>query len=191
MSRIGKQPVKIPKGVNVEVNARIVKISGAKDSMTLDVHPDITVDYDADAALIRVTRSSDARLHRALHGTARALIANMVTGVTAGFQKSLQIYGSGYGVKVQGNDIVLTLGFAQPRTMPIPAGITVDTKTPNARGNDTPAEFSVKGADKCVVGQFAAEVRKSKPPEPYKGKGIRYLDEHVRRKVSKAFASGA
>ena len=189
MSRIGKKPVSIPQGVKVELKGQTVKITGAKESLVLDVHADLAVAYDEKASEVTVTRPDDERFHRAVHGTTRSLIANMVTGVTQGFSKSLQVYGTGYGVKVQGKDLLLTVGLAQPVTMPIPPGVSVDIKTPNTRGNDVPAEFSVSGADKCVVGQFAAEIRRSRPTEPYKGKGVRYLGEHIRRKVGKAFGS--
>ena len=191
MSRIGKQPVKIPTGVKVELAGGGVKISGAKDSLSLSVHPDMKIEYDADAAEVRVTRPNDARQCRALHGTTRALIANMVSGVTTGFRKELQIYGSGYGIKVEGNMAVLALGYAQPAKLAIPAGVSIEIKTPNARGNDVPAEFAVTGADKCAVGQFASELRRARPPEPYKGKGVRYSDERIKHKMGKAFASGA
>jgi len=191
MSRIGRQPVKIPSGVKVDVNGRHLKISSAQHSLELDVHPDIKVEYERDAAQIRISRSDDERFHRALHGTVRAHIANMVLGVTQGFDKSLQIFGAGYGVKVQGANLLLTVGFARPAVLPIPDGITVDVKTPNARGNDIPAELTVHGPDKCTVGQFAAELRQTRPPEPYKGKGVRYVDERIRRKVGKAFGSTA
>ena len=191
MSRIGKQPVKVPSGVKVELSKQQLKISSAKESLNLNIHPEVTLEYDADAGEIRVTRSGDERLQRAMHGTTRALIANMIQGVTTGFSRFLAIYGTGYGVKVQGTDLLLTVGMAKPATMAIPQGVSVDIKTPNARGNDNPALFSVAGANKQVVGQFAAEIRRQRPPEPYKGKGIRYADEQIKRKVGKAFGAGA
>ena len=191
MSRIGKQPVKVPAGVKVELTKQQLKISGSKETLDLSIHPEVTLEYDEGAKEIRVGRSGNERLQRAMHGTTRALIANMIQGVTSGFSRALAIYGTGYGVKVQGNDLLLTVGMAQPVTMAIPQGIAVEIKTPNARGNDNPALFSVGGASKQVVGQFAAEIRRQRPPEPYKGKGIRYADEHIKRKVGKAFGAGA
>ena len=189
MSRIGKQPVKIPAGVKVEKCDRIVKISGPIGALTLDVHPDITAQYDSGANEISVTRPRDERQLRALHGTTRALIANMVDGVTKGFEKSLQIFGAGYNVKAQGKELVLQVGYANAVSVAIPEGVTVEIKTPAARGNDTPAELTVRGPDKAVVGQLAANIRHVRKPEPYLGKGIRYSDEQVKRKVGKAFAS--
>ena len=191
MSRIGKQSVKVPAGVKVELTKQQLKISGSKETLDLSIHPEVTLEYDEGAKEIRVGRSGNERLQRAMHGTTRALIANMIQGVTSGFSRALAIYGTGYGVKVQGNDLLLTVGMAQPVTMAIPQGIAVEIKTPNARGNDNPALFSVGGASKQVVGQFAAEIRRQRPPEPYKGKGIRYADEHIKRKVGKAFGAGA
>ena len=191
MSRIGKKPVKIPSGVKVEQKDRILKISSSSVNLSLNLHSEITVEYDSGAAEIRVTRPSDSRLHRALHGTMRSLIANMVEGVVRGFQKKLEIYGTGYGVKLQGKELSVNVGMAASVLVPVPDGVTVDIETPNARGNDVPAKFTVNGPDKQAVGQFAAEIRRQKPPEPYLGKGIRYADEVIRRKTGKAFASGA
>ena len=190
MSRIGKKPVKVPPGVTVELNDKQIKISGSADNLTLALRPEVKVEYDGSAGEIRVSRQNNERFCRALHGTVRSLIANMIVGVTQGFQKSIRIYGTGYGIKIQGKDLLVTVGFAKPAILAIPDGITIDTKTPNTRGNEVPAEFTVKGADKCVVGQFAAAIRHVRPPEPYLGKGIRYADEVVKRKVGKAFASG-
>ena len=191
MSRIGKKPVKIPSGVKVELQGQHIKISGSSESLTLDIHPDIKVEYDSAASEIIMTRPSDLRLQRALHGTTRALIANMVEGVTKGYQKNMKIYGTGYGIKQQGKDIVLSLGFAAPVVLPVPEGIKIEIKTANARGNDVPALFGISGADKHAVGQFAAVVRHARPPEPYLGKGVRYADEVIKHKAGKAFTSGA
>ena len=191
MSRIGRKPVKIPAGVKVEQQGQLVKLSSSSASLTLDVHPRIKVTHDSATSEILVTRSTDQRQDRALHGTMRALIANMVEGLTKGFAKKLEIYGTGYGVKEQGKALVINVGFAAPVTVAIPEGVKVDISAPNARGNDVPAVFTVSGADKAVVGQFASEIRRSRPPEPYLGKGIRYADEVIKRKVGKAFGSGA
>lgn len=190
MSRIGKKSVKVESGVKIDLKDRQIAVSGPKGNLTLNIHPEITVEYDQDAAEIRVSRPSDSRLHRSLHGTMRALIANMVAGVTQGYQKKLEVYGTGYGVKVQGQELSLTVGTAQPHNLPIPDGVQVEIQTPNARGNDVPAVFTVSGPDKQVVGQFASDLRRVRPPEPYLGKGVRYADEIVKRKVGKAFASG-
>ena len=189
MSRIGKKPVKVPPAVKVELKDSLIKISGGSESLTLDIRPEVNVEYDSEAGLISVTRKTNERFHRALHGTVRALIENMIEGVTKGFQKTLKIYGTGYGVKEQGKDLLVTIGFAKPAVLPVPPGITLDIKAPNTRGNDVPAEFTVKGPDKCVVGQFAAAIRNIRKAEPYLGKGIRYSDEVVKKKVGKAFGS--
>lgn len=189
MSRIGKKEVKIPSGVTVELKGQLIKISTSGASLTYDVHPDISVEFDSDKSEVRVSRSSDERFYRALHGTTRALIANMVEGVTKGYNIGLEIYGTGYGVKEQGKELHLTVGTAKPFVLDIPDGVKVDIKTPNARGNDVPAAFAVSGADKQVVGQFASDIRHSRPAEPYLGKGIRYAGEVIKRKAGKAFGS--
>jgi len=191
MSRIGKKPVKIPSGVKVELKGQNVKISGPNGNLLLDVNPEIKVEYDSGTSEICVKRPSDTRQHRALHGTMRALIANMVEGVTKGFVKNLEIYGTGYGIKIQGKDMSLNVGFAAPAVVKIPDEVKVDIGTPNTRGNDVPAAFSISSPNKAVLGQFASEIRRVRPPEPYLGKGIRFKDEVIRRKAGKAFASGA
>lgn len=203
MSRIGKKPIPVPSGVKVELTNRTVKASGPQGELTWR-HPDeVAVAYDASAAEIRVTRSGDSARLRALHGLTRALIANMVTGVHSGYRKQLEIYGTGYGCKLQGNNLLLNCGFmgrgidvnGKPRdaqfTIPVPAGLKVTIDVPTARGDSEPAKLTIEGPDKQQVGQFVAEVRAIRPPEPYKGKGIRYAGEHVRRKQGKAFASGS
>ncbi len=189
MSRIGKKPVAVPAGVTVEVKGQMVKIASSAASLTWEVHPLIKVAYDADNKAIEVTRQGDDRESRALHGTTRALLANMVVGVTEGYKIDMEIYGTGYGVKQAGQDIELTVGTAKPHKVQIPAGVKLVITTPNARGNDTPAVFSISGPDKQVVGQLAAKIRKVRPPEPYVGKGIRYKDERIVRKDGKAFGS--
>lgn len=191
MSRIGKKPVKVPSGVKVELTGTQLSVIGPLGSLTIEVRPEIQVHYDAGAGEVVVTRQSNQRLQRALHGTTRALIQNMIEGVLKGFEKKLKIFGTGYGVEQKGQNLSVQVGFAKPATLPIPAGVTLEIKTPNTRGNDIPAEFSVKGADKWAVGQFAASIRQIRPPEPYLGKGIRYADEVIKRKVGKAFASGS
>ncbi len=190
MSRIGKKAISIPAGVTVELAGAIVKVSSGQNTLTQDIDPKIKVTVDTDAKEVHVAREGDDRHARAMHGTVRALIANMIVGVTKGYEKSIQIYGTGFGVKQQGAELHITVGFAKPCVVKIPQGITLDIDSPNARGNDSPATFKIKGSDKCMVGQFAADCRRVKPPEPYQGKGVRYADEVIKRKVGKAFASG-
>jgi len=190
MSRIGKKPIIIPQGVKVEQKGRSVKISGPKGDLRMDYVTGIEVKTDENRILVDNPRP-DSRQHRALHGTIRALLNNMVVGVSRGFEKKMQIFGTGYNVKEQEGKLVLQVGYCHPVQVAIPKTVTVQIKTPATRGNDVPALFTLSSPDKQQLGQFAANVRKVRPPEPYKGKGIRYADEHVRRKVGKAFASGA
>ena len=189
MSRIGKKPVEVPAGVTVEVSGQNIKVASSSATLTWEVHPLVTVTYDAEAKAVSVTRDSDDRQARALHGTTRALIANMIEGVKNGYKIHMEIYGTGYGVKQNGQSLELTVGTAKPFLIPVPAGLTVEIVTPNARGNDTPAAFNISGADKQAVGQLAAKVRKVRPPEPYLGKGIRYKGEKIIRKAGKAFGN--
>ncbi len=189
MSRLGKKPIPVPSGVKVEIKGQTLKIGAASYSLTLNIHPGVKVEFLPDKSMIQVTRLGEERIQKAMHGTTWALIGNMIEGVTKGYQKDMAIYGTGYGVKQQGTNLQLTLGFAKPVELPIPAGVKVDIQTPSTRGNDVPALFSIKGPDKWAVGQFAAQVRKSRPPEPYKGKGVRYANEVIKRKVGKAFGS--
>ena len=192
MSRIGKQIIEIPKGVKVEQKGQNIKVTGPLGNLQLDCHPLIKVKIGASAETISVKNGNDQdREAKQLHGTMRALIANMVTGVSKGFERKMEIFGTGYNVKEQGGKLVLQIGFCHPVEVAIPKGIKVTIEAAATRGNDIPAKFTITGIDKCVLGQFAADVRKVRPPEPYKGKGIRYADEHVRRKVGKAFASGS
>jgi len=188
MSRIGKQPISVPQGVKVAVQGRTVHVEGPKGKLAWTHRPDVAVALDEAGRTVTVTRHGDDRISRALHGTSRALIANMVAGCLNGYAKGLEIYGVGYGVQVQGNRLTLTVGYAQPRSFPIPEGVEVTIAVPQARGDTDPARFSVSGPDKQVVGEFAAQIRRARPPEPYKGKGVRYADERVRRKAGKAFA---
>jgi large subunit ribosomal protein L6 len=191
MSRIGRKPIAIPQGVKIEQKGRTVKVSGPLGSLELDCHPSIDVTVDSAGGRIDVVNPSpQERSCRELHGTTRALLANMVTGVSQGFERKMEVYGTGYSVKEQGGKLVLQIGFCHPVEMAIPKGMKVDINVAATRGNDIPAKFSVRGIDKCQLGQFVADIRRVRPPEPYKGKGIRYSDEHVRRKVGKAFASG-
>lgn len=191
MSRIGKKPIIIPDGVKIELKGQHVKVTGPLGSLDMECHPSIKVALDNSSSVVTVENpDSDNRRYKQLHGTMRALIANMVAGVSKGFEKKLEIYGTGFNVKEQGSKLVLQIGFCHPVEMVIPKGLKINIATPATRGNDVPAKFSLSGQDKRLLGQFAADIRKIRPPEPYKGKGIRYADEHVRRKVGKAFASG-
>jgi len=192
MSRIGKKPVIISEGVKVEQKDQRIKVSGPLGSLEMDCHPRIKVEIDSSAGKILVVNEHpEIRQNKQLHGTMRALIANMVIGVSKGFEKKMEIYGTGYNVKEQSGKLIFQAGFSHPVEMPVPKGIKVNIEVGATRGNEVPARFTVSGMDKCLLGQFAADVRKIRPPEPYKGKGIRYADEHVRRKVGKAFTSGA
>jgi large subunit ribosomal protein L6 len=191
MSRIGKKPVIIPSGVKIELAGQAVKVSGPKGSLEIKRHPAINVKLDDSGTKIIVENSKpDSRAERAMYGTTRALLNNMVAGVSKGFEKKMEIYGTGYNVKEQGGKLILAVGFANPAEVKIPKSVKVTLEVPATKGNDTPAKFTITGYDKQELGQFAAEVRKIRPPEPYQGKGIRYAGEHVRRKAGKAFASG-
>ena len=192
MSRIGKKPIAVPQGVKVEQKGCSVKVSGPKGTLELRCHRGIKVKIDDKSNQIVVNNPKpDNRQQKALHGTMRSLLNNMVIGVNSGFEKKMQIFGTGYGVKEQGGKLVLQVGFSHPVEIPVPKGIRIEIKTAVTRGNDVPALFTLSGPDKQQLGQFAADIRKIRPPEPYKGKGVRYADEIVRRKVGKAFTSSA
>ena len=192
MSRIGKKPIEIPKGVKAEQKGRSIKVSGPLGELQMDCHPRIKVKIDDKEGKILVeNKHPEVRQDRQLHGTMRALIANMITGVSKGFERKIEIYGTGYNVKEQGGKLVFQVGFCHPVERVMPKGIKVKIDVGATRGNEVPAKFTLSGIDKCLLGQFAADIRKIRPPEPYKGKGIRYAGESVRRKVGKAFASGA
>lgn len=176
MSRIGRAPVEVPGGVNVDVSARNVKVTGPKGELNVPVGRGVEVKQD-DGSIV-VERASDSPEHRAMHGLTRSLLQNAVTGVTDGFTKTLNIAGVGYRAALQGRDINLQVGYSHPVAITPREGI--DFEVPNA------TTIIVRGIDKQRVGQTAAEIRKVRPPEPYKGKGIRYSDEQIRRKVGKA-----
>lgn len=178
MSRIGRAPIAIPAGVTVTVDGATVTVQGPKATLTRDVHPNMHVAVEDGHIL--VTRPNDEKQNRALHGLTRSLIHNMVIGVTEGFKKELDVLGVGYRVAKQGKDLVMNLGYSHQVTMSEVDGITIDVPNPN--------KIIISGPDKQKVGQFAAEVREKRPPEPYKGKGIRYTDEFVRRKEGKTGA---
>ena len=189
MSRIGKQIIDIPKGIKVEQKGQSIKVTGPLGNLQMDCHPNIKVKIDGEQIQV-INKNPQIRQDKQLHGTMRALIANMVTGVSKGFEKKMQIFGTGYNIKEQGGKLVLQVGFCHPIEMPMPKNLKINIEVPATRGNDVPAIFTLSSIDKHLLGQFAANVRKVRPPEPYKGKGIRYADEYVKRKVGKAFASG-
>ena len=175
MSRIGKQPIPVPDGVEITIEPQLVKVKGPKGELQERVSRDIGVEQQNGE--IVVSRPTDRGEHRALHGLTRSLIANMVEGVTNGFEKRLEIQGVGYRAQLQGQKLVLALGYSHPVPMPAPEGIEFEVPTPT--------QIIVKGNSKQAVGEVAARIRKVRPPEPYKGKGIRYADEYVARKVGK------
>ena len=180
MSRIGKKPITIPAGVDVKINGSEVTVKGPKGELKNTFNPEINIAIEGTEII--VTRPSDVKEHRSLHGLTRTLIANMVEGVTNGYTKELEVNGVGYRVQKQGKDLVMNLGYSHQVIMPEIAGITIEVPAPN--------RIVISGADKQQVGQFAAEVREKRPPEPYKGKGIKYVGEYIRRKEGKA-AKGA
>ena len=187
MSRIGKQPIPISDGVAVDVSAKnAVTVKGPKGQLGLDVDPDLTVEVQGGEVV--VSRPTDQKRHRALHGLTRSLVANMVQGVTEGYTKSLEVIGVGFradATKVAGMDVLeLALGFSHPIYFVPPAGITIEAETVRGRN----PIIKVSGIDKQLVGQVAAKIRALRPPEPYKGKGVRYTDEFVRRKAGKTAA---
>jgi large subunit ribosomal protein L6 len=175
MSRIGKQPIAIPDGVEVEVNPGMVKVKGPKGELTQAVSREMKVAVDN--GTLTVERPTDRGEHRALHGLTRSLIANMVEGVTEGYERRLEIQGVGYRAQLKGKALEMSLGFSHPVTVPAPEGIEFEVPQPT--------EVVVRGIDKQLVGEIAARIRKNRPPEPYKGKGVRYAGEHVSRKVGK------
>jgi len=178
MSRIGKQPVVVPAGVKIAVADGQISVEGPQGKLNWAFRPEVAVQYDETAKQVRVYRKSDARLARALHGLTRAMIQNMMVGVTKGYEKKLEIVGVGYLAAVQKNTLQLRVGFANEVQMPIPDGLKVTCPDQT--------HVLVRGSDKQMVGQFAAEVRAVRKPEPYKGKGVRYDGEVVRRKAGKA-----
>ena len=180
MSRIGKQPVVVPAGVKVQVAPDRITVEGPKGVVLTMVPEGITVSYDEAAREVTVCRASDIRQHRASHGTIRSLVNNAVTGVSQGFTRRLEIHGLGYNAKVEGRIIELNVGYSNPVRVEIPNGVEVELPNPTL--------ISASGPDKAVLGEFAATVRKTRKPEPYKGKGIRYEGEAIRRKAGKAFA---
>jgi large subunit ribosomal protein L6 len=181
MSRIGKEPIVIPKGVEVKIDGSRVSVKGPKGQLERKMHPVVKITMDGDR--VKVERPSDLPFHRSLHGTTRVLIANMVRGVTDGFTKDLEIHGIGYRAAVDGKKLTLNLSMSHPAIFRVPEGITIEVPEPT--------RIRILGIDKELVGQVAAEIRAIDPPEPYKGKGIRYVGEYVRRKAGKAGAAQA
>ena len=176
MSRIGRMPITVPAGVTVTVAAgNVVTVKGPKGELTRALSAEMTINQEGN--LITVTRPSDEKAHRSLHGLTRTLLNNMIIGVTDGYKKELDVNGVGYRVAKDGKNLVMNLGYSHQVIVPEIEGITIDVPGPN--------KIIVSGCDKQMVGQFAAEIREKRPPEPYKGKGIKYVDEVIRRKVGK------
>lgn len=188
MSRIGKKPVALPSGVKFALAGRKVSITGPKGTLTWEHAPAVKVKHDAGANTVVVERSSDTATQRAMHGTTRALINNMVVGVTQGYEKKMEIYGTGFGCAVKGKNLELNVGYANAVVLPIPAGVKVDIEVAQTRGDENPAKLTISGIDKQTVGQFARLIKDSRQPEPYKGKGVRFAGEQIKRKAGKAFA---
>jgi len=180
MSRIGRMPIEIPAGVDVKLDGHNITVKGPKGTLSTSFHKNMIVEKDGNTIIVK--RPNDEKENRALHGLTRSLINNMVVGVTKGFEKSLEIVGVGFRAQKQGKKLILNIGFSHPVEIEEPNGITIEVPSPNV--------IQVKGADKQMVGEIAAQIRKKRPPEPYKGKGIKYSDEVVIRKEGKAGAKG-
>lgn len=181
MSRIGKKPIPVADGVDVAIDGGTVRVKGKHGELSFDHHPLMNVVWDGDAREIRVERPNEQRQSRALHGLTRALVANMVAGVQEPFVRKLEIQGVGYQATLNGKELALQVGFANTIRLPVPENVSCELPSTT--------QIVVKSCDKHAVGQFAANIRRVRPPEPYKGKGIRYEGEHVRRKAGKAFGS--
>ncbi len=180
MSRIGRKPITVPAGVEVKIDGTVVTVKGPKGTLTQTFHPNMKIELNG--AELTVTRPDDEKQNRSLHGLTRTLLANMVEGVTNGFKKELEVNGVGYRVQKQGKQVVMNLGFSHQVIVEEIEGITLDVPDPN--------HIVVNGADKQLVGQIASEIREKRPPEPYKGKGIKYATEVIRRKEGKAGGKG-
>jgi len=188
MSRLGKKPIDVPSSVKVNITAGSIAMEGPKGKLSFGYRPEVSVAFDSENKKLTVNRQDDSRLAKALHGLTRAILANMVYGVVNGYSKTLEVYGTGYGVKQEGNFIALTVGYANVVKIAIPKDVKVTITVPQAKSNTTPAVFTIAGPDKQVIGELASDIRRVKKPEPYNGKGIRYQGEHIRRKVGKALA---
>lgn len=175
MSKIGKQPISLPSGVNAKIEGNEIEVAGQKGNLRFTIRPEISVKVDSSE--IKVERKSESKFARALHGLTRSIIANMVTGVTQGHEKTLEIVGVGYRANLQGEDLVLNVGYSHPVVIPKSEGIQIEAKD---------NKIFVSGSDKAKVGEIAAKIRRVRPPEPYKGKGIKYLGEIIRRKAGKS-----
>jgi len=175
MSRVGKKPIGVPKGVDVTIDGRVVAVKGKKGTMMMSLHPVVSLLREENE--LQVVPASEAAKHRAMAGTTRALVNNMVIGVSDGFERKLQLVGVGYRAQTQGNVLNLSLGFSHPVAFNVPAGVTIETPSQT--------EILVKGVDKQLVGEVAAKIRAYRPPEPYKGKGVRYSDETIVIKEAK------
>lgn len=176
MSRIGRKPIDVPSGVEVKLAENHITVKGPKGTLEREIHKDMIISVEGN--IIEVKRPSEQKMHKSLHGLTRTLISNMVVGVSEGFTKELEIQGVGYRAAKQGKDLVMNLGYSHQVIMPEINGIGIEVPAPT--------KIVISGTDKQVVGQFAAKVREKRPPEPYKGKGIRYLGEYVQRKEGKA-----
>ncbi len=175
MSRIGRMPIQLPQGVQVEVKKNLVTVRGPKGTLSRELHPDMKIEQ-SDGSIV-VSRPTESRMHRSLHGLTRTLVANMVAGVTTGYSRRLEVSGVGYRAQQAGKDLVLQLGYSHPVAVEPPEGVTLTA--------ETPTRIVVSGIDKELVGETAARIRRVRPPEPYKGKGVRFSEEQVRRKVGK------
>jgi len=180
----------LPQGVGIEQKGQVLKVTGKLGTLEMTCDPLLKINIDGSKVMVENPTPEDRRAKQ-MHGTTRALIANMVTGVSQGYSRKLEIYGTGFNVKEQGGKLILTIGYCNTVELPVPKGVKVQIEVAATKGNEIPARFAVTGMDKCVLGEFAATIRRARPPEPYQGKGIRYADEHIKRKVGKAFASGS
>ena len=176
MSRVGKQPIPVPDSAKIEISGKHIKVTGPKGTLSRDIHPVITAQLEGEELL--VTRSTDQKTHRALHGLTRALLNNMVVGVTEGFCRELQIIGIGYRGEIKGKSLILSLGYSHPIVMQPPDGVEITVLAKENR-------IKIEGISKELVGETAAKIRSFRKPEPYKGKGVRYVDEYVRTKAGK------
>jgi large subunit ribosomal protein L6 len=178
MSRVGLKPIEIPKGVTVAFEGSKATVKGPKGTITKELPP--FCEFKQEENVMYVTRRKEDKLHRSMHGLTRTLLANMITGVSDGFSKQLEIIGVGYKAELKGKELVLALGYSHPINFPIPEGITIEVPSPT--------QITVKGIEKDKIGQIAANIRGLRPPEPYKGKGVKYVDEYIQRKAGKTAA---
>ncbi len=181
MSRVGKKVIDLPAGVTLDQSGKSLKIKGPKGEMAMDLYPGIGLTREGEQLTLVIEDAANERTHAAIHGTMRANLANMITGVNTGFRKALEITGTGYRANMDGRKLVLQLGYSHPVEFPAPEGITIAT--------EGPTKVLITGVDKVLVGQVAANIRKMRPPEPYKGKGIKYEGERIRRKAGKSAGS--